>query len=116
MYVTVYEDGELISNDNYSVSSHLPCEKLKNAYKFKTNYGEVSGVIKLDSGCEIEYGFINTNNWHNIQIRIDIESENGALYAKQTVTYETDDGVFQVHVTEASADGQGNISVFRKGI
>ena len=58
---------------------------------------------------------INTNNWHNIHIRLDIEEQNGQLSVKQTISYETDNNTYQVIVTEKTTT-DNKLSVFREGV
>ena len=64
---------------------------------------------------DIEFGFVNTNNWHNIHIRLDIEEQNGRLSVRQTICYETDHNTYQVIVTEKTTTGN-TLSVFRESV
>ena len=114
-YVYVFLDGELLTTDEYSVTSDLNFEDFKNGYKSEIDYGEIRGTIYLSQKCDIEFGFVNTNNWHNVHIRLDIEKHNGQLTVKQTICCETDNKVFQVLVTENTSIGN-EISVFREGV
>ena len=115
VYLTVFSEGDLLSADEYSITSELDFENQKNAYKSNVGYGEIRGIIHLSEDYEIEYGFINVNNWHNIQIRIDVDRDNGQFMVKQTVSYETDDDVFEVMITEGTSKGK-KTSVFREGV
>lgn len=112
VYLTVFSEGDLLSADEYNITSELNFENQKNAYKSNVGYGEIRGIIHLPEDYEIEYGFINVNNWHNIQIRIDVDRDNGQFMVKQTVSYETDDDLFEVIITEDVSETK-RISVFR---
>lgn len=115
VYVSVFWDGELLTTDEYKMTSNLNFEDFKNGYKSNIDYGEVRGTINLSDEHEIAFGFVNTNNWHNVHIRLDIEKQNGQLAVKQTISYETDNKVYQVIVTEdTSADNE--VSVYREGV
>lgn len=115
VYLTVFSEGDLLSADEYSITSELNFQNQKNAYKSNVGYGEIRGITHLPEDYEIEYGFINVNNWHNIQIRIDVDRDNGQFMVKQTVSYETDDDVFEVLITEDVSKTK-RISVFQGGI
>lgn len=114
-YVSVFRDGELLTTDGYTLSSNLNFRDFENGFKADIAYGEIRGVISLADGCYIEFGFWNTNNWHNVHIRLDIEEENGVLTVAQTISYETDDDVYRVVVNKAAATGK-ELSVFRDGL
>ena len=115
-FLTVYRNGDLLSADDYFIQSNLKHNNAKSAYKFNTEYGEIRGIVRLDNQNEIEYGFINTNNWHNIQIRLEVEQSSDIFSVKQVVSYQTDDNILEVIITEnAVATGQ-RISVFHDGV
>ena len=114
-YVSVFWNDELLSTDKYQINSKLKFEDHENGYQFDIDYGELKGTLYINDTYEIEFGFINTNDWHNIQIRLDIEIQNERLIGKQTITYETDNNVYQVIVTE-NATSSNKLSVFRKGV
>ena len=115
VYVSLFCDGELLTTDEYKMTSNLNFEDFKNGYKSDIDYGEIRGTINLSDEYEIAFGFVNTNNWHNVHIRLDIEKQNGQIAVKQTITYETDNKVYQVIVTEdTSTDNE--VSVFREGV
>lgn len=114
-YVCVFWNGELLTSDAYTIVSDLKLADYRNGYKFHIGYGEIRGTAILSNGSEIAFGFFNTNNWHNVHIRLDIEDQNGQLFAKQTVSYETDNKVYQVIVTENASTGD-YISVYRDGV
>lgn len=114
-YLSVYFDEELVTTERYRITSSLNFDDFKNGYKADIDYGEIRGAIVLSDTYNIEFGFINTNNWHNVHIRLDIEEHNGQLAVKQTVCYETDNKVFQVLVTENTSTSN-EISVFREGV
>lgn len=73
------------------------------------------GIIRLPDEYEIEYGFMNLNQWHNVQIRLDIESSDNQFIVRQTVSYETEGDFFEVYVTEISTATEKSVSVFRDG-
>ena len=115
-YLTVFVNGTLQPANEYSIVSDLPSIDSQNGYKINSDYGEIRGIIKLKDKTEIEYGFFNTNNWHNIQIRLDIEYNGEKLAVRQVVTYFTIGIMLDVLVTEASGIKGNKISVFRNGI
>ena len=113
--LTVFLDGELLTTGEYKITSDLNFEDFKNGYKSEIDYGEIRGTINLSQKYNIEFGFVNTNNWHNVHIRIDIEKQNAQLTVTQTISYETDNNVYQVIVTEnTTADNE--LSVYRDGV
>lgn len=114
-YVSVFLDGQVLSTDEYQIVSDYKLEDLKNGYKFNIDYGEIRGKIHLSNKCEIEYGFVNTNNWHNVHIRLDVEGQEGQLKVKQTISYETDNNVYQVTETEKNT-ADNKLSVFQEGV
>lgn len=115
-FLTVFENGALLSTDDYSIRSDLDCSNEQNGYKFKIGYGEISGTVHLDEQYEIKYGFVNTNNWHNVQIRLDIEQAGGIFTVKQVVSYQTDNDYFDVIITEDTAFAGQSASVFYEGV
>ena len=114
-YLSVFWDGELFTTDEYKITSTLKFDNLKNGYKFDIDYGEIRGTLHFPDKYDIEFGFVNTNNWHNIHIRLDIEEQNGQLSVKQTISFETDNNIYQVIVTEESTT-DNKLSVFREGV
>ena len=114
-YVSVFWDGELLTTDEYSIASDLDFKDFRNGYKSVIDYGEIRGTINLSQKYDIEFGVVNTNNWHNIHIRLDVGEQNGKLVVKQTISYETDSKVYQVTVTE-NATTNNKVSVYRGGI
>ncbi|MBQ4565349.1 MAG: helix-turn-helix transcriptional regulator [Oscillospiraceae bacterium] len=114
-YVSVFLDGELLTTEAYEITSDLAFEDYENGYKSNIDHGKVYGTITISQKLHIEFGFFNTNNWHNTHIRLDIDKENGQLVVRQTVSYETDDKVYQVTVTENTTVGN-EVSVCREGI
>ncbi len=113
-YLSVFSDGDLLTTNEYSITSSLDFEDFNNGYKSDIDYGEISATLNLSDKYDIEFGFINTNNWHNVHIRLDIEKKNDQLTAKQTISYETDNKVYEVIVTENTTTGN-KLSVFRNG-
>ena len=121
-YVSVFTDGELLTTDEYRITIHpqsndfvLNFEDYKNGYKADIDYGKIQGTIHTLDEYEIEFGFINTNNWHNIHIRIDLENENNELIVTQTISYKTDNNVYDVKVTKNTTTGK-KVSVYRAGV
>lgn len=114
-YLSVFSDGELLTTEQYQLTSSLNFKDFRNGFKAHINYGEIRGTIILFDNYNIEFGFINTNNWHNIHIRLDIEKYDSQLAVKQTISYETDNKVFQVLATE-NTSSSNKISVFRDGV
>ena len=114
-YLSVFSDGELVTTEQYQLTSSLNFEDFRNGFKAHINYGEIRGTIILFDNYNIEFGFINTNNWHSIHIRLDIEKYDSQLAVKQTISYETDNKVFQVLATE-NTSSSNKISVFRDGV
>lgn len=97
------------------MTSDLNFEDFKNGYKSYTDYGEIRGTINLSNKYDIEFGYVNTNNCHNTNIRLDIEKQSGQLVVKQTITYETDNKVYQIIVTENTTNSN-QVSVYREGV
>ena len=114
-YLVVFENGEVVSPDEYDVSGGFNYKSAVNGYKFDIDYGEIRGNVSLYDGYIIEYGFINTNNWHNVHIRLDVEAIGEKLKVVQTVSYESDNDDFIVLVDEATAT-EKSVSVFRNGV
>lgn len=114
-YLSVFLNGELLPADEYSLSGELESNNLINGYKMDIGYGQIRGMIHLPGQYEVEYGFVNINNWHHIQIRLDIELRDGHFQIRQTVSYETDNDVYQVIVTESEST-EKSASVFHEGI
>lgn len=114
-YVSVFWNGELLTTDEYTISSELNFHDFENGFKADIHYGEIQGVIRLRDTYNVEFGFVNINNWHNIHIRLDIAHQNGQLTVTQTVSYETDNDVYEVIVNKTAATGN-EVSVFRDGL
>ena len=114
-YVSVFLNGELLTTDEYSITSDLDFEDFRNGYKFVIDYGEIRGTINLSQKYDIEFGFVNTNNWHNIHIRLDVGEQNDQLVVKQNISCESDRKVYQVTVTENTTT-DNKVSVYREGI
>lgn len=114
-YVSLFWDGELLTTDEYRMTSDLHFEDFKNGYKFEIDYGKIRGTINLFDKYDIAFGFVNTNNWHNVHIRLDVEKKNDQLVVRQTVTYETDNKVYQVIETENTTT-DNEVSVYREGV
>lgn len=106
--VTLHENGTLTQDDGYRIAGIRNVRYGQNGYSFPIDYGEVKGKIITSKAQEIEFGFINTNNWHNVQISIDIDSS----AVSQRVIYRSDNDL--ICVTESSAfwDSQNKATVF----
>ena len=115
VYVSAFKDGDLITTDNYRITSYLDFEDFKSGYKSEIGYGEIRGTINLYQKYAIEFGFVNTNNWHNVHIRLDIGEQNKQLAVSQTISYETDSNFYQVEVTENTTT-DNKVSVYKKGL
>jgi len=115
-YLSVFLNDELLTADEYDLSSEvLKFKNYKNGYRANSDYGEISGIVNIDDTYNIDFGFINTNAWHIIHIRLDIETDGEQVICKQTVCYETDNKYYDVLVSETVAYGN-ELSVFRGGI
>ncbi|MCH5190979.1 MAG: hypothetical protein J1F23_02310 [Oscillospiraceae bacterium] len=114
-YLSVFSNGELSPTNEYQITGDLKFDDLQNAYKFDIDYGEIRGTIRFYDKYDIEFGFVNTNKWHNIHIRLDINDQDGQLAVRQTVSYETENNLYEVLVTE-EITAENEISVFRGGI
>lgn len=114
-YLSLFSNGELSPTSEYQITSELKFKDLKNGCEFDTGYGEIRGTIRYLDKYDVEFGFVNTNNWHNIHIRLDINDQNGQLSVKQTVSYKTDNNLYQIIVTEKTTT-ESSVSVFREGI
>ncbi len=108
-YIYVCENNVYLSTDDYTVAG-IKAEALDTAYQAKVGYGELRGTITVH-GIEIDFGFVNTNNWHNIQIRIDLNGET----VTQSVAYKTDGKHFDTFTTTAQIRNTKSASVFREG-
>ena len=64
---------------------------------------------------EIEFGFINTNNWHNVQINIKIDSTSESKHVYQTITYKTDGDYIDVIESDSIMENN-RVSVFKNGV
>ena len=114
-YLSVFFNEELLTADEYDLSSELKFKNYKNGYRSHSGYGEISGTVNIADTYNVEFGFINTNDWHIIHIRLDIETNGEQVICKQTVCYETDNKYYDVLVSEAVTYGN-ELSVFREDI
>lgn len=114
-YLTVYYNGDLLETAQYTVASELYNDDLKKAYKLDSDYGTVRGVIELYNEYEIEFGFFNANNWHNVNITLEVNSSDGQLFVKQTICFETDRKIFVV-IEKEETSFEDRISVYMDGI
>ena len=55
---------------------------------------------------------MNTNNWHNVQISININNDS----ASQSVIYKTDNDIIEVIETNNKFDEVNKTSVFQGGV
>lgn len=100
-FVTVTYNEELLNTDEYAITVAMNNKSIsaidgKNGYSFSADYGEIKGMITTKDNKTIEFGFINPNNWHNIQIQISISKQGSKSIIKQTVVYKTDDDIIVV--------------------
>ena len=114
-YVAVFMNGEVLSTEEYQIEGIERIQNYVNGYKFDIDYGTICGIVHLSREYEIEFGFVNTNNWHNIHIRLDVNDQNGLLTVRQTVSYETDNNIYEVLENEKTATDR-KTSVFREGV
>lgn len=114
-YVSVFRNGELCSIEEYRVSSDMGSEGTGDGYRIETYYGEVRGTVCLSDGTEIEFGFFNTNGWHKCHIRLELMGQEDQCTVRQTVSYMSDNGRYDVLVNEAPLKGT-KVSVFREGL
>ena len=76
----------------------------------------MNGTITTERGEEIGFGFLNVNNWHNVQIVIRISDAGGKRKVSQTVTYKTDYGQIAVERNNADMDESGRADVHTEGL
>lgn len=114
--VTLYENDDVVNADEYQISTLNNLKSGNNGYSFNIDHGEVKGIIVTPQDETIEFGFVNTNNWHNVQIIIRINTMGNARYVVQTVIYKTDDDQIAVLKTEDIIDENNIASVYREGI
>ena len=110
--VILHENGIVVNVENYEIIGLVNLKSGQNGYSFDIDYGEVKGSIITSDGREIEFGFINTNNWHNVQINININ--NASVF--QSVVYKTDNDIINVVETDTKFDERNKASVFRNGV
>ena len=119
--VTVTYNDELLNTDEYTIAvtmSNKPISAIdgKNGYSFSTGYGEIKGTITTKDNKTIEFGFINPNNWHNIQIQLSISKQNDNSLIKQTIIYKTDDDIIIVLKKDVTLKAnEKSCSVFIEG-
>ncbi|MEL7569390.1 MAG: hypothetical protein AAGU14_02385 [Eubacteriaceae bacterium] len=99
--VTVTYNDELLNTDEYAITVTMNNKSISaidgnNGYSFSADYGEIKGTITTKDSKTIEFGFFNSNNWHNIQIHIYISKQGNNNLIKQTVVYNTDDDIIDV--------------------
>ena len=114
-YLSVFVNEELYCANQYQITSDLSFTNAENGYKAPIDYGEILGTVHLPTQHQITFGFVNTNNWHNVHIRLDITESNGYLTVKQTISYMTDNDRYEVIVTEQTSQ-EKELSVFREGV
>ena len=112
-YISAFENGNVISTEDYEING-IKVKDLKQGYEAKSDYGDLQGTLN-HSGYDIEFGFININNWHNIQIRLDISRKDSTITVTQTVTYKTENEIYTVIVTECTSSDK-TLSVHNSGI
>ncbi len=114
--LSVWDNGELLSTEHYIIETNLPTSDGGDGYQFTTGYGKIFGVVLLEDGREIQFGFNNTNAWHHIHIRLDVDNQDDHWSVQQTVAYRTDKEQVEVMTNEGTASQRETISVFRDGV
>lgn len=110
--VLLRENGVVVKAEDYEIIGLVKLKPGQNGYSFDIDYGEVKGSIITSNGKEIEFGFVNTNNWHNVQISININNDS----ASQSVIYKTDNDIIEVIETNNKFDEVNKTSVFQGGV
>lgn len=110
--VLLRENGVVVKAEDYKIIGPVKLKPGQNGYSFDIDYGEVKGSIITPKGKEIEFGFVNTNNWHNVQINININND----FVSQSVIYKTDDDIIKVIETNNKFDEVNKTSVFQDGV
>lgn len=68
-----------------------------NGYKYDSEYGEYYGRAEISlegfqsDRVSFDFGFINTNNWHIVNILLTVDTDDENVLIKQYVSYLTDD-------------------------
>lgn len=120
--VIVTYNEELLNTDKYEIAvtmNNKPASAIdgKNGYSFSADYGEIKGTITTKDRKTIKFGFFNSNNWHNIQIKISISEKGGNSLIKQTIIYKTDDDIIDVLKNDVTLKAsEKSCSVFIDGI
>ena len=115
--VTVYQGGSLLPSDQYTLSPELQPVDGQNGYSFDIDYGECAGSLALSSGLTVDFVFFNDNNWHNIQLRFDLQPEETDGRAQMTVTYRTDGAAIHSETFDVPlAPGQTEVRLGRNGL
>lgn len=122
--LTVVIDGEVISSDKFAVKELYGDATLNDkdvahsyGYTFDSSYGIVGGVAVLEDGTEIEFGFTNSNNWHDPHIILDVTRDLENVTIRQTVTFRTEKDLVTADVNETTASaGSKRISVLVEGL
>lgn len=100
-------------------------EQSKNTAFLYSDYGEYRGSVRILSddpdldALTVDFGFVNTNNWHKIAVTILVEKREGSVSARQIVSYLTDDRQTAAHISEASTSaerGEKRLNVFKGGV
>ena len=110
--VVLRENGIVVKAEDYEIIGPDNLKSGQNGYSFYIDYGEVKGSIITSTGKKIEFGFVNSNNWHNVQINISINNNS----VSQAVVYKTDNDIIDVIETNATFDEKNKASVFREGM
>ena len=110
--VVLHENGAVVKAEDYQIIGPADLKPGLSGYSFDIDYGEVKGSIITLDGKEIEFGFINTNNWHNVQINISIDNDS----VSQSVIYKTDGNIIDVIESDSRFDEKNIASVFRDGV
>ncbi len=114
--VVLYENGSVVDSSRYQVADIARVKSGEYGYSFGIDYGEVKGRIITDRHDEIEFGFFNTNSWHNVQIHIDIDTVSGSEMVTQSVVYKTDNDRIEALDSKAFLDRSQKVSVYKGGV
>lgn len=115
--VMVRENGTFLTTEQFVMDDAFSATDGGNGYTFAIDYGEIRGKVFLYNDTEIEFGLINTNNWHMLNIIIDVEQADHYVHIQQTVTYKTDDErIVTMEASQTVPENTGFVSVFHDGV
>lgn len=99
-------------------------QKNGDGYCYKSGYGEYKGTATVfpsenmsASNIQFEFGFVNTNNWHIVNIGLELVVSGNQVTVKQTISYLSDGQTVVVLTSQDSGSiTDGSVSVFTDGI